>query len=127
MNPKLSFSLAGNLRHKINTEKDKKNLKAKKKTKDCQCVIQVTQVQCPPPENPRYGNAVFTSVGYNSVVSYECKHGYTIVGVGTRRCGSDRRWTGQTPTCKEINCGSPGILYNGWIDNIEAGIFKADE
>ncbi|XP_048510711.1 uncharacterized protein LOC105691170 isoform X2 [Athalia rosae] len=85
-----------------------------------QCV-QVTSVQCPPPENPRYGKAVYTSCSYNSIVSYECKYGYTIKGDATRRCGADRRWSGQTPVCKEIDCGSPGTLYNGWIENIEAG------
>ncbi|CAK9812882.1 Protein lev-9 [Anthophora plagiata] len=85
-----------------------------------QCV-QVTTVQCPKPENPVNGTAVYTSYAYNSIVSYECNYGYTVVGVATRRCGADRKWTGKTPTCQEINCGSPGILYNGWIENIEAG------
>ncbi|PBC31645.1 Sushi, von Willebrand factor type A, EGF and pentraxin domain-containing protein [Apis cerana cerana] len=85
-----------------------------------QCV-QVTTVQCPKPENPVNGNAVYTSYAYNSIVSYECKYGYTVVGATTRRCGADRKWTGKTPTCQEINCGSPGVLYNGWIENIEAG------
>ncbi|KAK1120973.1 hypothetical protein K0M31_010757 [Melipona bicolor] len=83
--------------------------------------VQVTTVQCPKPENPVNGNAVYTSYAYNSIVSYECKYGYTVVGATTRRCGADRKWTGKTPTCQEINCGSPGVLYNGWIENIEAG------
>ncbi|XP_017753023.1 PREDICTED: uncharacterized protein LOC108545755 [Eufriesea mexicana] len=83
-----------------------------------QCV-QVKTVQCPQPENPVNGNAVYTSYAYNSIVSYECKYGYTVVGATTRRCGADRKWTGKTPTCQEINCGSPGVLYNGWIENIE--------
>ncbi|KAL2719515.1 protein lev-9 [Vespula squamosa] len=85
-----------------------------------QCV-QVTSVQCPKPENPENGKAVYTSYAYNSIVSYECKYGYTVVGAATRRCGADRKWAGKTPTCQEINCGSPGVLYNGWIENIEAG------
>ncbi|XP_070168047.1 protein lev-9 [Polyergus mexicanus] len=85
-----------------------------------QCV-QVTSVQCPKPDNPVNGKAVYTSYAYNSIVSYECKYGYTVVGAATRRCGADRKWTGKTPTCQEINCGLPGVLYNGWIENIEAG------
>lgn len=85
-----------------------------------QCV-QVTSVQCPKPENPVNGKAVYTSYAYNSIVSYECKYGFTVVGAATRRCGADRKWTGKTPTCQEINCGLPGVLYNGWIENIEAG------
>ncbi|XP_074036911.1 hig-anchoring scaffold protein isoform X1 [Leptinotarsa decemlineata] len=84
------------------------------------CVL-VTAVQCPPPENPRHGKAIYTSCSYNSVVSYECKYGYTLVGESTRRCGADRKWTGAQPVCKEINCGHPGRLWNGWLENIEAG------
>ena len=36
-----------------------------------------------------------------------------VVGDGTRTCGEDKRWSGQDPKCKEINCGSPGFLPNG--------------
>ncbi|XP_076260368.1 hig-anchoring scaffold protein isoform X2 [Rhynchophorus ferrugineus] len=84
------------------------------------CVL-VTAVQCPPPENPRHGKAIYTSCSYNSVVRYECKYGYTLVGESTRRCGADRKWSGSQPVCKEINCGHPGRLWNGWLENIETG------
>ncbi|XP_056646421.1 sushi, von Willebrand factor type A, EGF and pentraxin domain-containing protein 1 isoform X5 [Diorhabda sublineata] len=84
------------------------------------CVL-VTAVQCPPPDNPRHGKAIYTSCSYNSVVSYECKYGYTLVGESTRRCGADKKWSGSQPVCKEINCGHPGRLWNGWLENIEAG------
>lgn len=60
----------------------------------------VTAVQCPPPEAPKYGKAVYTSCSYNSIVSYECKYGYTLVGESTRRCGADKKWTGSMPVCK---------------------------
>ncbi|KXJ69876.1 hypothetical protein RP20_CCG025560 [Aedes albopictus] len=81
----------------------------------------VTSVQCPSPENPKNGKAIYTSTSYNSVVSYECRYGYTLVGESSRRCGADKRWTGTLPACKEINCGHPGTLYNGWLENIESG------
>ncbi|CAK1543665.1 unnamed protein product [Leptosia nina] len=84
------------------------------------CVL-VTQVQCPPPEAPRHGKAVYTSCAYNSVVSYECKYGYRLVGDATRRCGADKKWSGTQPLCKEINCGHPGQLWNGWLENISSG------
>ncbi|XP_050510786.1 complement factor H isoform X3 [Diabrotica virgifera virgifera] len=84
------------------------------------CVL-VTAVQCASPDNPRHGKAIFTSCSYNSVVSYECKYGYTLVGESTRRCGADKKWSGSQPVCKEINCGHPGRLWNGWLENIEAG------
>lgn len=81
----------------------------------------VTAVQCQVPENPKNGKAIYTSVSYNSIVSYECRYGYTLVGESSRRCGADRKWSGQLPACKEINCGQPGVLYNGWLENIESG------
>ncbi|KMY91033.1 uncharacterized protein LOC6732828 isoform X2 [Drosophila simulans] len=84
------------------------------------CVL-VTSVVCPTPENPKNGKATYTTLAYNSVVSYECRYGYTLVGESSSRCGADRKWSGTLPTCKEINCGHPGVLYNGWIENIEAG------
>lgn len=62
----------------------------------------VTAVQCPPPEAPKYGKAVYTSCSYNSIVSYECKYGYTLVGESTRRCGADKKWTGAMPVCKGL-------------------------
>ena len=34
----------------------------------------------------------------------------------SRTCGEDKRWSGQEPKCKEINCGSPGFLPNGWLE-----------
>ncbi|XP_075238047.1 hig-anchoring scaffold protein isoform X3 [Lycorma delicatula] len=84
------------------------------------CVL-VTAVQCPQPEDPVNGKAIYTSCSYNSVVSYECKYGYTLIGDVTRRCGADKKWSGSMPKCQEINCGHPGLLYNGWLENIEAG------
>lgn len=81
----------------------------------------MTAVQCPTPDNPKNGKAIYTSVSYNSVVSYECRYGYTIVGESSRRCGADKKWSGSLPQCKEINCGHPGSLYNGWMENTDAG------
>lgn len=76
---------------------------------------------CPVPESPKNGKAIYTSLSYNSIVSYECRYGYTLVNDSSRKCGADRKWSGSLPTCKEINCGSPGILFNGWLENIDAG------
>ncbi|XP_065566642.1 sushi, von Willebrand factor type A, EGF and pentraxin domain-containing protein 1-like isoform X3 [Artemia franciscana] len=78
-------------------------------------------VQCPMPGSPENGRAIFTAVSYNSVVSYECKYGFQLMGNPTRRCGNDKMWIGEEPSCKEINCGPPGVLYNGWIDSTEGG------
>ncbi|XP_069182645.1 sushi, von Willebrand factor type A, EGF and pentraxin domain-containing protein 1 [Procambarus clarkii] len=75
-----------------------------------------TPVQCDIPDNPDQGQAIFIAVSYNAVVSYECKYGFTIVGSSTRRCGADKKWSGSKPICKQINCGSPGVMFNGWLE-----------
>ncbi|XP_050719319.1 uncharacterized protein LOC127000000 isoform X1 [Eriocheir sinensis] len=75
-----------------------------------------TPVQCDIPENPENGKAIFIAVSYNAVVSYECEYGFMIVGSPTRRCGPDKKWSDVEPKCKQVNCGSPGLLYNGWTE-----------
>lgn len=67
---------------------------------NCLGCLVVTAVQCPTPENPKNGKAIFTSFSYNSVVSYECNYGFTLVGESSRRCGADKKWSGQLPSCK---------------------------
>ena len=73
-------------------------------------------VQCKIPDSPINGKALYTAVAYKSVVKYQCKHGYMIVGDSTRTCGEDKHWSGEMPKCKEINCGSMGNLANGFVD-----------
>uniref|UniRef100_A0A1A9WXH7 Sushi, von Willebrand factor type A, EGF and pentraxin domain-containing protein 1 n=1 Tax=Glossina brevipalpis TaxID=37001 RepID=A0A1A9WXH7_9MUSC len=82
------------------------------------CVL-VTSVICPTPENPKNGKATYTTLAYNSVVSYECRYGYTLVGESSSRssiifrcqpemlmqghassvCQIDGRWRNPLPEC----------------------------
>lgn len=73
-------------------------------------------VQCGLPESPVNGKAHYTALAYKSVVTYTCKYGFMVVGDATRTCGEDKEWSGLEPKCKEINCGSPGFLPNGWLE-----------
>merc|ERR1719192_2077422 len=83
-------------------------------------------VQCDIPDNPINGKALYTATAYKSVVSYECKYGYMIIGEDTRTCGEDRQWTGKAPECREINCGPPGggHLPNGWLEGSQSTLHK---
>ena len=36
-----------------------------------------------------------------------------MIGPSSRRCGSDRKWEGPEPVCREIDCRQPGPLING--------------
>ncbi|XP_022647775.1 sushi, von Willebrand factor type A, EGF and pentraxin domain-containing protein 1-like isoform X2 [Varroa destructor] len=73
-------------------------------------------VVCPKPTNPDNGRAIFTSLTYGSTVTYECHHGFTIKGPPSARCNAKREWHGGPSTCVEINCQSPGVLYNGFVE-----------
>ena len=62
------------------------------------------------------------NISFQSVVSYKCNYGFMLLGNGTRTCGADQTWTGEDPTCVEINCGLPGPdgsgrIPNGWIEH----------
>ena len=40
---------------------------------------------------------------YQSVVTYQCDTGYTLVGIDTRVCQETGLWSGDAPTCSGIN------------------------
>lgn len=82
--------------------------------KDLPTCVLVAEVECPAPENPTNGRAIYTRQAYNSVVSYECNYGYSLVGDSTRRCGADRRWSGHKPAC-QVYCPFPGYVENGKV------------
>ena len=57
-------------------------------------------IQCEVPRNPLNGRAVYSSVSYNSLISYECNYGYMLIGDSVRRCERNKQWTGTEPHCK---------------------------
>ncbi|XP_077534783.1 sushi, von Willebrand factor type A, EGF and pentraxin domain-containing protein 1-like isoform X3 [Haemaphysalis longicornis] len=73
-------------------------------------------VQCDKPEDPLNGRAIFDQLLFNSVVRYECHHGFRLKGPSTARCNSQRRWEGAPTHCVEIDCGHPGHLHNGYVE-----------
>ena len=44
--------------------------------------------------------AIYDSVSYNSLISYECNYGYMLIGDSVRRCERNKMWTGTQPSCK---------------------------
>lgn len=59
-------------------------------------------IQCERPQNPLNGRAIYDSVSYNSLISYECNYGYMLIGDSVRRCERNKMWTGTEPTCKGL-------------------------
>ncbi|XP_050052699.1 sushi, von Willebrand factor type A, EGF and pentraxin domain-containing protein 1 isoform X2 [Dermacentor andersoni] len=73
-------------------------------------------VQCDKPEDPLNGRAIYDQLLFNSVVRYECHHGFRLKGPSTARCNSQRQWEGAPTHCVEIDCGHPGHLHNGYVE-----------
>ncbi len=62
----------------------------------------IQAVQCPIPEDPINGRAVYTSVSYDSVVKYECKYGFKLHGPQNRSCTSNKQWSDEQPKCQGL-------------------------
>ncbi|RWS13910.1 Sushi: von Willebrand factor type A: EGF and pentraxin domain-containing protein 1-like protein, partial [Dinothrombium tinctorium] len=75
-------------------------------------------VECPQPDKPENGLVIYKSLVFNSVISYECRYGYKLVGPKTRFCGPMKQWLGESPRCAEIDCESPGVLHNGYLEGM---------
>ena len=57
-------------------------------------------VNCGNPGTPSNGQRTGSSTTYNSVVTYTCNRGYTLIqGSNSRTCQSDGQWSGSLPRC----------------------------
>lgn len=51
-----------------------------------------------------------TTIG--SIIEYECRVGFRLVGESSRRCLSNGHWSGKIPTCVPVSCGQPPEVAN---------------
>lgn len=90
------------------------------------------------PEEIDNGKVYFAALNFNATIRYECNYGFKLNGPEVRRCDQNKQWTAvssyaidpnipQTqsqstpggnlnPICKQIDCGSPGGLPNGFLE-----------
>ncbi|XP_076046526.1 sushi, von Willebrand factor type A, EGF and pentraxin domain-containing protein 1-like [Oratosquilla oratoria] len=64
------------------------------------------------------GHMTYHGSGQNSRVTYSCNSGYELVGEFESVCQADRKWQGEMPECKMIDCGEPRALENGTVEFI---------
>ncbi len=57
-------------------------------------------VDCGDLEDPDNGDVDFSSTIFKSVATYSCDTGFILVGVTTRVCQADGKWSGDAPTCE---------------------------
>ncbi|XP_049921038.1 regulator of complement activation group 2 gene 1 isoform X8 [Epinephelus moara] len=50
--------------------------------------------------------------GYQSMVTYMCKPGYTMIGESALTCGRDGQWSPGLPTCQPLTCDPPPPVKN---------------
>ncbi len=65
-----------------------------------------TAVDCGDLDDPAYGDVDFTTTTFRSKATYSCNEGFFLVGVKTRVCQSNGKWSGDAPVCKR----NQGIL-----------------
>ncbi|CAK8674354.1 unnamed protein product [Clavelina lepadiformis] len=53
---------------------------------------------------------------YGNTVHYTCNDGFILKGTRTRTCRSDKKWTGTTPTCLELECVVPRAPSFGSVE-----------
>ncbi|NXJ11498.1 DAF factor, partial [Odontophorus gujanensis] len=73
--------------------------------------------QCANPEDPQNGRAVvLTDLLLGSKVNYTCDEGYKLSGRSQRTCevsGTRVVWSGDAPTCHQVQCPPPPSIANG--------------
>jgi len=70
-------------------------------------------IDCGPP--PTVINSVLKDSGdhtYNNEISYNCDLGYKLVGESVHKCLETGVWSGFTPECEPISCGTPPRIDN---------------
>ncbi|XP_052804614.1 sushi, von Willebrand factor type A, EGF and pentraxin domain-containing protein 1-like [Mya arenaria] len=73
--------------------------------KDCKALADPTNGNVDQSQGTKYGQTV----------TYTCRAGYQIVGMGTRLCEADGQWTGSPPTCVQKLCGVLSDPANGRV------------
>ncbi|XP_051891028.1 sushi, von Willebrand factor type A, EGF and pentraxin domain-containing protein 1-like [Pristis pectinata] len=74
-------------------------------------------VQCHRPDLPAFSQieAGFgPTYSFGETISYSCVHGSQMVGKSTIECRENNTFVPEPPTCKPKNCGSPGVIANGY-------------
>ncbi|XP_072444220.1 sushi, von Willebrand factor type A, EGF and pentraxin domain-containing protein 1 isoform X5 [Chiloscyllium punctatum] len=75
-------------------------------------------ISCGVPSQIANGVVRGSNYTYTSVIVYECRSGFSLVGVKRRTCRANKEWNGMEPQCVPVSCGSPPSPSNG---NVLAG------
>ncbi|CAG5134438.1 unnamed protein product, partial [Candidula unifasciata] len=83
-------------------------------------------INCLEPDHPTNGRVDYKDLSIGSIVRYYCNRGYLLEGDTIRRCQDNLTLSGEPPSCRPVNCGSPGDLNNGIVSFSDKGtVFEA--
>ena len=68
---------------------------------------------CTDPGVPTNGQRSGEMFSHNSVVSYSCNTGYTLIGANSLTCLQNNSWNSTQPSCTPVTCNDPGKPTNG--------------
>jgi len=84
-------------------------------------------VNCSAPDSLSHGSVMYHDVTYGSKVIYDCGLTRKIQGNSERECLQNGDWSGSTPSCVEIECDVPPLIYsNGEVEMLQ-GIRPGDK
>uniref|UniRef100_UPI00358E4E79 sushi, von Willebrand factor type A, EGF and pentraxin domain-containing protein 1-like isoform X2 n=1 Tax=Myxine glutinosa TaxID=7769 RepID=UPI00358E4E79 len=73
------------------------------------------RLSCDIPHHIFHGIVHGDDFSFDSVVTYDCNPGYTLIGQQKRTCSANGTWSQEEPTCIPQDCGFPPSLTNGQI------------
>ncbi|XP_078276395.1 zona pellucida sperm-binding protein 3 receptor-like isoform X2 [Rhinoraja longicauda] len=74
-------------------------------------------VQCDQPARPAFSQmetGIALTYSYGETIRYSCVQGSQMVGRSTIECRENNTFVPGPPICKPRNCGSPGMILNGY-------------
>uniref|UniRef100_A0A1A9VUL7 Sushi, von Willebrand factor type A, EGF and pentraxin domain-containing protein 1 n=1 Tax=Glossina austeni TaxID=7395 RepID=A0A1A9VUL7_GLOAU len=70
---------------------------------------------CPEPPTIVGGTVKVNDRRAGSTAIYECEQGYVLVGEPISSCGLGGEWSGKSPSCRFVDCGSPARPDHGVV------------
>ncbi|XP_058886297.1 sushi, von Willebrand factor type A, EGF and pentraxin domain-containing protein 1 isoform X1 [Acipenser ruthenus] len=76
-------------------------------------------IECPKPVEIDNGKVFYSKLQYSHGLTYTCNRGFQLEGQGQLTCLETGQWDAQAPVCKNIYCGAPQPIENGFVEGVD--------
>ncbi|XP_041117630.1 sushi, von Willebrand factor type A, EGF and pentraxin domain-containing protein 1 isoform X2 [Polyodon spathula] len=76
-------------------------------------------IECPKPVEIGNGKVFYSKLQYNHELTYTCNRGFQLEGQGKLTCLETGQWDAEAPVCKNIYCGAPQPIENGFVEGVD--------